>query len=302
MRMAFMGSKAMGLAILRQLHELASDHLVGAILYDNSADQRSSLRELKAFAEATGIEYTIARSRECTKDQLRRIAPDIVIASGWYLLLDNEAITLPKYGIVGLHNSLLPAYRGGSRLVWAIMNAERTVGATFFRMTVGVDNGPVLATFPVDVGDDDTIADVLGRLEAKILAQLPVVWSNLINGTVRWVEQDHSKATFCALRTPDDGRIDWRWPARRVHDFVRAQTLPYPCAFTFVDGASVKIVRTERAQEKWLATPGQVIATGMKPLVACGDGTTIRIVEVLSDGKPRSASEVLRSTKIRMSS
>jgi methionyl-tRNA formyltransferase len=300
MKIAFMGSKAIGLSILRQLHEIAPGNLAGAILYDDTTDQRSTLHQLRVFCASAGIEHRVATGRQKARDQLRELSPDIAIASGWYSLFDGETIALPKYGILGIHNSLLPAYRGGAPLTWALMNGEHTVGATLFRMTEGMDDGPVLAKFAVEASVSDTIGDVLPRLEKEILSQMPSIWNSLINGSARWVEQDHGLATFCALRAPGDGLIDWSWPAGRVHNFVRAQSLPYPCAFTFDGDKEIRIMRTEPMSEKWFGTPGQVISAGEKPIVSCGNDTAIRLLEVLVDGNAVPASQVVKSIKTRL--
>jgi methionyl-tRNA formyltransferase len=297
-----MGSKPLGLSILRLLHETEPQHLAGAILYDDRYDCRSSLPAFIEFAKSCDIDCRIAATRQEAKRHLIDLAPDIALASGWYTLFDDETIDMLPFGILGIHNSLLPTYRGGSPLVWAIMNGETCVGASLFKMTHGMDDGPVLKRFPVQVGIDDTIADVLSGLEQVILAELPAVWHGLINGTAKWHEQDHSCATYCGLRLPSDGLIDWTRSARDIHNFVRAQAPPYPCACTRDGETIIKIARTSVVPETWFGVPGQVLKISEGgPLVACGDRSAVRVIEVLNEnGHVVPAPSVLKSIKARL--
>lgn len=290
----------MGLAVLRQMHQVAPDNLVGAILFDDSDDPRSSLPDIISYCSLSGIKFGLAKGNKSAKEQLRALLPDIAIACGWYTLFDSEALALPKYGILGIHNSLLPEYRGGSPLVWALINGETKVGASLFRMTDGMDDGPVLARFPVEVGPTDTIGDVLPKLETEILRRMPSIWQQLILGVAAFEEQNHAMASYCALRTPEDGRIKWAQPARQVHNFIRAQSLPYPCAFAFNGNEEIRFVRTECVEEKWFGTPGQVITAGERPLISCGGDTALRVFEVLVGGNVAPASEVINSIKTRL--
>jgi methionyl-tRNA formyltransferase len=297
-----MGSKRLGLSILRLLHETEPQHLAGAILCDDRSDRRSSLPGFIEFAKSCDIDCRIAATRQEAKRHLIDLAPDIALASGWYTLFDDETIDLLPFGILGIHNSLLPTYRGGSPLVWAIMNGETRVGASLFRMTHGMDDGPVLMRFPVEVGIDDTIADVLNALEQAILAGLPEIWRNVINGTAKWQDQDHSSATYCGLRLPSDGLIDWTRSARDVHNSVRAQAPPYPCAYTRDGKRTIKIARTSLVAETWFGVPGQVLSISEGGvLVACGDRSAVRVFEVLNgNGEVVPAGSALKSIKTRL--
>jgi methionyl-tRNA formyltransferase len=297
-----MGSKALGLSILRLLHEMEPKHLAGAILWDDHSDARSSLPAFIEFAKSSAIGFRIASTAHEAKRHLIDLAPDVALASGWYTLFDDETIDMLPFGILGIHNSLLPTYRGGSPLVWAIINGETCVGASLFRMTHGMDDGPVLTRFPVEVGIDDTIANVLSGLEQVILAELPAVWRDLINGTAKWQEQDYSCATYCGLRLPSDGLIDWTRTARDVHNFVRAQAPPYPCACTRDGERTIKIARTSLVGETWFGVPGQVLSISKGgALVACGDRSAVQVFEVLNEnGEVVPAGSVLKSIKTRL--
>lgn len=197
------------------------------------------------FQEVHGIPVlTFARKFE--EEIIRTIArwrPQLFVVIGWYYLIPERVRELAELGTVGIHWSLLPKYRGGSPLVWAMLNGERETGASLFYLENKVDTGDLIAQERVPIGEADEVGDLIGRLNkvsGKMIAEhIP----KILNGTATRRQQDDAAATYFPPRSPQDGKIDWSWPARRIYDFIRAQTLPYPCAFTFYSDHVVKIVK-----------------------------------------------------------
>ena len=167
--------------------------------------------------------------------------PDFGLAIGWYYMIQASARELFPRGVAGIHASLLPRYRGGAPLVWAIINGEQTAGVTLFYLDDGVDTGDVIAQEAFSIEDEDTIATLLEKATDAsvrlVCAQLPA----LAAGDAARIRQDDSAATTFPQRSPEDGLIDWSWPSERIRNFIRAQTRPYPGAFTQVDGKRVVI-------------------------------------------------------------
>lgn len=302
MATVFMGSKALGYAIMRALHRAKPGILDALVLCDDTADERSVLAQFTSYADQHSLAYRIVRNRAEAKAALVELAPEAALVCGWYWLFDEATINLPPRGIWGIHNSLLPRYRGGSPLVWGLINGEPSVGATLFRMTEGMDDGPYLRQFALEVGAQETIADILDRLERQISEELPRLWLDFIDGRVLPTEQDHSQATFCGLRSPEDGLIDWSMPAVRVHDFIRAQAPPYPCAYTHANGRLIRITRSRVSSQVWQGTPGQVLLrAGDEALVACGGRTALNVIQGLDEsGRAMPGAAVLSSIKIRL--
>jgi len=200
--------------------------------------------DLHAFGKEQGIEvYTLDGDMRDPglRPRLERWGGDVGLAAGWYHLIPASVRSQFPRGVVGIHASLLPKYRGGAPLVWAMIEGERTTGVSLFYFDDGVDTGDLIDQRSFPIHDTDTIADVLERATAASEEMLVGVYPALAAGTAPRRAQDHEQAAVYPQRSPADGRIDWTWSAERIDRFIRAQTRPYPGAFTEVGGKRVTI-------------------------------------------------------------
>lgn len=302
-RVLFLGSKRLGAAFLASLYRLAPGALIGAITIDDRNDGRTAFDEIAGYCEAHGIPLHVAGNRAHSEALIGELAPQLCMVSGWYWLIGSGALAAVPHGFIGSHFSLLPKYRGGSPLVWAMINGEPEAGVSFFSFVEGVDAGAIWAQERVAVGPDDYIGDVLARLEAVTLATLEAKYPAILHGQVQPVGQDHAAATFCAMRSSCDGEIYWRSPAADVYNFIRAQSDPYPGAFTWLDGMRLTIWRARRDSRIHYGTPGQVaMVTPEGVHVICGDHRAIIVEAVERDGLRGDAHKVLKSVSIRLPS
>ena len=301
-RVLFLGSKALGAAFLAALHRLEPGALIGAITIDDRHDVRTAFNEIAAYCNSQGIPLHVARNRAHSETLIRELAPQLCMISGWYWILSPAILSSVPHGFIGSHFSLLPKYRGGSPLVWALINGEPEVGVSLFSFVEGVDEGCIWAQQRVPVGADEYIGDVLQRLEAATLHTLDTRYRAILNGEVHPVEQDHSAATYCAVRSPCDGEIYWRSPAADVFNFIRAQSHPYPGAFTWLEGVRLTIWRARRDSAIHYGTPGQVsMVTPNGVHVVCGDHRAIIVETVEREGVCEDAAKILKSVSIRLS-
>lgn len=168
--------------------------------------------------------------------------PQLLVVIGWYHLIPARVRALAPLGAVGIHWSLLPKYRGGSPLVWAIINDESETGASLFYLEDKVDAGRIVAQTPVPIGEHENVAHLIEKLNA-VSGRIVVEYvPRILQGTAESRQQDETRASYFRPRLPEDGLIDWSWPAKRIYDFIRAQTLPYPCAFSNYGGQRIRIV------------------------------------------------------------
>lgn len=296
----FLGSKRLGLNVFRALHGQAPGLDWTLVHPDDAADGRGILPDFAQYAKEQDLELIVVASASETKAALREIRPEIGMACGWYWLLDAEALSLIPGGLWGVHNSLLPKYRGGSPLVWSIINGDEFVGATVFKISPGMDDGPILLRTPVRLEDSDTIAEVLDKMQAKIVAELPAKWTEFLNAEAQPEAQDESQATYCGQRAPEDGLIDWRCEARVVHNFVRAQAPPYPGAFSYIDGRKVTVLSTAVLDVIYYGTPGQVLRrTPNSVVVCCGQNTALALQRVAIEGVEQSPGKAIKSLRLR---
>jgi methionyl-tRNA formyltransferase len=169
-----------------------------------------------------------------TINKIREWKPELIVVVGWYHLIGKQILEIPSKGVIGLHSSLLPKYRGGAPLVWQMINGEDIAGITLFYMDQGVDSGDIVAQKSVRIENNDTIGTLyekVGEAGIELLVEyIPLIAADCAPRIkqIGLTEQD-----IFPMRRPEDGRIDWTKTSKQIFDFVRAQTKPYPGAFTY---------------------------------------------------------------------
>ncbi len=294
MKVAYLGSKPLGLAILKAVFEVSPSEDWQIIHPADQKDGRSCLGDFSEFARAHDIQFDVVKSQVDADRVIQEFQPDVILVCGWYWLIGEAILQIPEVGVFGIHNSLLPKYRGGAPLVWSIINGDTIVGSSVFQIKPGMDDGPILVNVKVALAEHEDIADALARIEAGLVRTLPEKWEALLAGTAALKPQDDAQATFVPQRKPKDGRIDWGQNAVTTHNFIRAQTRPYPGAF-FMDGdrkisiwKSSVDVRTGGA-EAGSGKPGELLARAADHFViACGENSALKIMDVSVDGEPAS--------------
>jgi len=300
-RVLFIGSKPIGLKFVQELAAIDLGRIVGILTIDDRGDCRSAFAEIGDFARVKTIPLHVAASRKESEETIAKIAPDICFVVGWYWLVSESLIQSVPGGFVGVHNSLLPKYRGGAPLVWAMIRGEKTVGFSMFSFTPGMDDGPLWWQKAVPVLQSDYIADICGKIETLLIGGLGKVYQEIIAGTRTPRTQPAHGATYCARRTAEDGRIDWQWPCARIYDFIRAQSRPYPGAYTMLDNRKLTVWRATPTDIVYCGTPGQVVKIDEAgAYVATGDDHPIVLNEVGCEGRDAPAGEILRSITVRL--
>ena len=173
--------------------------------------------------------------------ELEDMKPDFILAIGWYYMIPHKMLAIASKGGGGIHASLLPKYRGNAPLVWAIISGEKETGVSFFYFSDGVDEGDIIGQESFSIEENESIKNILEKTKEASKNVLLKYLPKISNNTVIPIKQDHTKATIYPKRTPEDGLIDWNLPPKRIKDFIRAQTKPYPGAFTFINGKKVII-------------------------------------------------------------
>jgi methionyl-tRNA formyltransferase len=223
---------------------------------------------------------------------LRALAPDVIVVAAYGQILPGEILTLPRYGCVNIHASLLPLYRGAAPINWAIVRGETHTGITIMQMDEGMDTGGILLqeTIPIEPQDTaGTLTDKLSLLGARLIID---ALRGVGSGTLTPVPQDGSRATLAPLLKKGDGLIDWNLSAREIHKRIRGLS-PWPGAYSYLDGKMVKIIASEVVAGS--GEPGSLHEQDKKTLdVGTGSGM-LRILSIQPEGKkPMTAAEFLR--------
>ena len=228
--------------------------------------------------------------------QLAAMRPAIIHSFYYRNLLPEELIALAPLGAYNLHGSLLPKYRGRAPVNWMLVNGEREAGVTLHHMVARADAGDIVAQRAVEITDDDTALTLYRKIVPLGAALIREYHPLIAAGQAPRRAQDIAQGSYFGRRRPEDGRIDWRWPARRIFNLVRAVTHPYPGAFGFLDGRKVYVWTAKIAAETGTrGAAGAIIAERPDGTieVAAGEGSVILSRIALEGGAEASPREIL---------
>ncbi|MEP7009446.1 MAG: formyltransferase family protein [Acidobacteriota bacterium] len=177
------------------------------------------------------------------------LAPDLILSVFYRSLLPDSVLAAAKIAALNLHPSLLPAYRGRAPINWALVHGERETGITLHHMARRADAGDIVAQRAVPIAPRATALSLYLEIEQAGIELLREALPQVAAGTAPRIVQDESKASKVGRRRPEDGLIDWSWPAARVDGLVRAVAPPWPGAFGTIDGKRVEIHAGEPEEE-----------------------------------------------------
>ncbi len=228
---------------------------------------------------------------------LRRLAPEMMVVVGYGQIIPQTLIDLPAYGVLNVHASLLPKYRGAAPIQWAIANGETETGVTIMQIDAGLDTGDILLQRSTPIGPDETAPELAARL-AYLGAELLIeAIDQIANGTAHRKKQDEQQATYAPLLKKEDGRVDWTRPAGSIYNRLRGFT-PWPGAYTTFRGQQLSILAAKPAGSDSIP-PGVLQVQKGHLLVGCGDGSMLELLEVQPAGrKPMSAQAFMNGYRI----
>lgn len=288
LRIIFFGTPQFAVPTLE--HLVASRHTVVGVVTQpdrpSGRGQHTAPTPVKAVALAHGIPVF---QPETLKDPaiepaLRALSPDLGVVAAYGRIIPLRLITLPRLGLINVHASLLPKYRGAAPVHRAVINGDAVTGVTIMRVVQELDAGAMFATVTRPIGPEDT-SDVVERDLAALGARLLVeVVDQMAAGTAAEVEQDASASTYAERLTKEEGRIDWALPAPQLRNRVRG-LYPWPHAYTFLDGSRLIVLHADLGPAV-SAEPGTVVAADAAGLlVAAGAGTSLRLDRLQPEGK-----------------
>lgn len=292
MKAIFFGTPAFAVPTLERL--IASNHDVLAVVTQpdrkRGRGQRVSAGPVKQVAEAHGLPVL---QPERLKDTgfvaaLEALEPDIGVVAAYGKLLPDNLLELPRHGMINVHASLLPKYRGAAPIHRAIMAGELETGITIIQLVKEMDAGPMLKSASSPIATDDTSETLAHRLASLGADLLLNVVDEIAAGQSTAEPQNHERATFAPRLSRDDGVINWQRSAADLHNQVRGLH-PWPHAFSYLDGARYAILHAAVAEcpEAGQCTqPGEIVeATKDRLIVAAGGDTALAIQELQPEGK-----------------
>ncbi|GHV00612.1 methionyl-tRNA formyltransferase [Clostridia bacterium] len=228
--------------------------------------------------------------------ELRGLKPDVMITAAYGQILSKEILDIPKYGVINVHASLLPAYRGPAPINWAVARGETRTGVTIMRTDIGVDTGDMLLKRETDILPDENAAALTERLARLGADALIEALERIKAGKASYEKQDESKASYFPMLRKTDGEIAWNKSARDIGNLIRGLD-----AYTYCGEGILKIKKAAAVSETGSAgTPGEVTVSSPKEglRVACGAGVLELLTIQTAGGKAMDAREYLRGRGI----
>jgi methionyl-tRNA formyltransferase len=303
MRLAFLGTPEFAVPSLEAL--VAAGHDVAAVLTQpdrpKGRGQQLSTPPVKLAALRLGLPvFQPERVRRPEAIQfLASLDTEVMVVVGYGQIIPQAIIDLPRFGIINVHGSLLPKYRGAAPIQWAVANGETITGVTTMRIDTGLDTGDMLLKWETPIGPDETSVELGERLAVAGAALLVETLRRIEAGTITPEPQDSSAATYAPILKKEDGRIDWNWPATVIHNRVRGFQ-PWPGAYTGFRGERLYIWRSRVAPERDLGPPGTLHPQRRRLFAACGDGTALECLELQLEGRKRTPADAfLNGQRVR---
>ena len=222
-------------------------------------------------------------------DDLKNLAPDIMVTCAFGQILSQEIIDIAPHGIINVHASLLPKYRGAAPIQWSILNGDKETGVTIMQTEAGIDTGDIISVEKTLIAPEETAGELFDRLSYIGAELLVKTLDDIEQGTATFTPQNHSSATHVKMLKKSDGMLDFGNNCETLVNFVRGMN-PWPCAFTFLNGKMLKVYKAEKVGNIDISkfTDGQVIFADNKKglVVKCKDGA-LRLCIIQLEGKRR---------------
>lgn len=298
MRLIFLGTPEFAVPTLERI--ASAGHQVEAVFTQPDRPKgrggRLSASPVKQAAGRLGIAvFQPERIRRPEiVEQLRSMTPAAMVVVGYGQIIPQAIIEIPPRGIINVHASLLPKYRGAAPIQWAIANGEEITGVTTMQIDAGLDTGDMLLKWTTAIGPEENALELGARLAvagADLLVQTLTV---LEAGTLRPEPQDNAQATYAPILKKENGRIDWSTPAPVIFNRSRG-FLPWPGAYTTFREQLFHIWRAHLTAESGTGAPGHIFADRKRLLVECGGRSVLELVEVQVEGRKRISAEAFLS-------
>lgn len=291
MRIVFMGTPDFAAASLQKLIDEKYDIAAVFTQPDKPRNRGMSLffSPVKELALQNGLDvYQPTKLRDGSfTELLRSLKPDVLVVVAYGRILPEDALSVPTYGAVNVHSSLLPKYRGAAPVQWAVLNGDTVTGVSTMYLAPEMDTGDVIFTEKTEIGEFETSGELFDRLMVMGAELLHKTLRAIENGTAPRSKQDESQASYVTMLDKSMSPIDWsRSPREIVKHICGLQ--PWPVATTEIGGLTFRIFKAEYTDTVTDKAPGTVVAADKRGIeIACGGAHTLLITELQAPGKKR---------------
>jgi methionyl-tRNA formyltransferase len=297
MRLIINGQQAFGKAALEAILEKGTDEVVAVYTAPDKEGRPPDPVKQAALEHGIPLYQPASYKDPEVLEQMRALNADLMVMAYVIIFIPEQARTIPRFGSICFHPSLLPRHRGPSSINWAIISGATRTGLTYFWPSDGLDEGDILLQREVDVGPDDTLGTVYFQKIFPLGIEATLEAIDLVRaGNPPHVPQDESQATYESWCRKQDAHIDWAKPVEQVYNLVRG-TNPQPGAWTTLNGTEVQVYDSRRVEGS--GQPGEVMAVSDEGILVQAGGGRILVQRVRpKGGDKQSAREWANATGI----
>ena len=247
--------------------------------------QRINKSPIQGIAETLNLEFRVPDSLKDNHEEFeyfKNIEADLAIVVAYGQIIPKNFLNLTKKGFINIHASILPKWRGAAPIQRSIMNLDKETGISIMKITEELDTGPVCNIYKIDLEKNLNAKDISEKLSLLAAEKILDNIDDIINEKAKFIEQDHSKATYASKIQKAEGKIDWNESAQSIIGKING-LYPIPSAFFTFKGERYKILKGEIGNS--IGNPGEVVSDYLE--VACGNKHSIKIKEIQREGKKR---------------
>jgi len=295
MRIVYMGTPDFAVPPLKAMAQAGYEITAVVTQPDKPKGRGKSLQPTPVKEEAIRLSLTVYQPQKVREPEfvetLRGLQPDIIVVAAFGQIIPKEILDMPTFGCVNIHASLLPKYRGAAPIQQAVIDGEKESGVTIMRMGTGLDTGDMIAKVVVPLAKEETGGSLFDKLAEAGANLLVKTLPDIFEGRAVYEKQpEESPTPYAGMITKEMGRMDFSKSAAELERLVRGLN-PWPSAFTFLNGKTLKVWKSAVMQEVTNAAPGTIVGSGKEGIrVACGEGVLL-LTEVQLEGKKRMEAE-----------
>jgi len=302
-KIIFMGTPMFAVPILKSLYQNGYPISVVYTQPPKKSNRGHKINKspIQGISETLNIEFRSPKNLKDNQDEyqfIKDLNADLAVVVAYGQIIPKEFLGLTKKGFINIHGSLLPAWRGAAPIQRAIMNLDEEIGISIMKIVEELDSGPVSNLYKLELDKDSNAQEISEKLSLLAAEKILDNIDNILEDKAKFIEQDHSKATYAKKIDKKEGQIDWRIGAPKIIGKING-LFPSPGAFFSFNGERYKILKAEIGNG--IGGLGEVISDNLE--IACGNNQTIKILEIQREGKnPQKISEFMLGSKIKKGS
>jgi methionyl-tRNA formyltransferase len=299
-KIVFMGTPMFAVPILKSLYQngYPISNVYTQPPQKSQRGQRINKSPVQGIAETLNLEFRTPKTLKGNTeeyDYFKEIGADLVIVVAYGQIIPKEFLSLSKKGFINIHASILPNWRGAAPIQRSIMNLDIETGVSIMKIAEKLDTGPVCNTYKINLENNLNALEIGEKLSSLAADKILENIDDILDDKAKFVEQDHSKATYASKIQKSEGKIDWSEAAQKIIGKING-LYPSPGAFFEHNGERYKILKAEIGNG--FGNPGEVISNYLE--IACGKNQSIKISEIQRQGKkPQNIGEFMLGSQIK---